>query len=218
MAEMQETLSVVEIFHSIQGEGTRAGLPCVLVRLGGCNLRCRWCDTPYAQTGGEGMSIDEILGRLGDFRCRLVEVTGGEPLAQAGCLDLLRRFCDEGYQTLLETNGSIDIAPVDSRVVKIVDFKCPSSGQEGHNRWENVARLAAGDEVKFVLADRGDYDYARRAAAEHSLVGRCTVLFSPAFGQLAPSDLAGWILADGLEVRLGLQLHKIIWPEKDRGA
>jgi 7-carboxy-7-deazaguanine synthase len=218
MAEMQETLSVVEIFHSIQGEGTRAGLPCVLVRLGGCNLRCRWCDTPYALRGGEGMSIDEILARVAKFHCRLVEVTGGEPLAQAGCLDLLRRLCDEGYQTLLETNGSVDISPVDSRVVKIVDFKCPSSGQEGHNLWANVAHLMAEDEVKFVLADRNDYDFAERVMAEHGLAGRCVVIFSPVFGRLAPSELAGWIIADGLDVRLGLQLHRIIWPDEERGV
>jgi 7-carboxy-7-deazaguanine synthase len=218
MAGMQPSLSVVEIFLSIQGEGSRAGLPCTIIRLSGCNLRCRWCDTAYAWSGGESTTIDEAIRRVGQLRCRLVEVTGGEPLAQPGSLELLRRLCDEGHQTLLETNGSIDISPVDRRVVRIVDFKCPSSGQDARNRWENVPHLGGSDEVKFVLGDWNDYNFAKQAVAAHGLTERCPVIFSPVFGLLAPRQLAEWILADGLDVRLGLQLHKIIWPEKQRGV
>jgi 7-carboxy-7-deazaguanine synthase len=218
MTLMRASLSVVEIFHSIQGEGSRAGLPCTLVRLGGCNLRCNWCDTPYAQEGGEPMGLEDVLGRVGELGCRRVEVTGGEPLTQPLCLELLRRLCDEGYQTLLETNGSLDISTVDPRVARIVDFKCPSSGQEGHNLWSNVASLTGRDEVKFVLADRNDYDFATRAVREQKLAGRCEVIFSPVWGRLAPVELARWILADGLDARLGLQLHKIIWPDRQRGV
>lgn len=217
MAPMAK-LTVCEIFLSIQGEGRSAGLPCAFVRLAGCNLRCSWCDTAYAWTGGEAMSIPQVLARLQQFPCRRVEVTGGEPLLQPGTLELLQRLCDRGWTVLLETNGSVDIAPVDGRVVRIVDFKCPSSGQEPKNLWANVAALRETDEVKFVLADRADYDYARDKVARHQLCRRCTVTFSPVFGQLDPAELAGWILADGLDVRLGLQLHKILWPSRDRGV
>jgi 7-carboxy-7-deazaguanine synthase len=217
MARMAK-LTVCEIFLSIQGEGRSSGLPCAFVRLAGCNLRCSWCDTAYAWTGGEAMSIAQVLARLEPFRCRRVEVTGGEPLAQEATLELLQRLCDGGYQVLLETNGSLDIAPVDRRVVRIVDFKCPSSGQESKNLWANVAALTDSDEVKFVVADRTDYDYACAKLIEHQLCGRCTGTFSPVFGRLDPGELAGWILADGLDVRLGLQLHKILWPGRSRGV
>jgi len=215
---MSETLAVSEIFLSIQGESARTGLPCTFVRLAGCNLRCAWCDTQYAWDGGETMSIDEIMRRVEAYRCRRVELTGGEPLIQPASLTLLGRLCRAGYETLLETNGSLDIAPVDKRVVKIVDFKCPSSGQAAANRWGNAKNLAAGDEVKFTIADRADFEFALAAVAEHGLADRCAVTFQPVAGRLAPAALAEWILTDGLDVRLGLQLHKIIWPDRVRGV
>ena len=211
-------LKVSEIFPSIQGEAARAGRPCALVRLAGCNLRCKWCDTPYAQQGGREMSVADVLGRVRQLGCKLVEVTGGEPLTQPAASELLRELCDAGYETLLETNGSLDISQVDPRVVRIVDFKCPSSGEDSQVRWANVASLTARDEVKFVLADRTDYEFARQAIAEHSLCEECPVIFSPAADQLVAATLAKWILEDNLDVRLGLQLHRIIWPGKDRGV
>ena len=216
---MSEDLIVNEIFKSIQGESTRAGLPCVMVRLAGCNLRCSWCDTLYARDPGAGrrMSVDEILARAAALGCGRVEVTGGEPLIQEACAELLRRLCEGGFETLLETNGSRDIAPLDPRVVRIVDFKCPASGQHHANRWANVAHLTARDEVKFVIADRRDYEFARAAVARHGLCDRCAVIFSPV-GVSAAAELARWILQDGLDVRLGLQLHKMIWPDRDRGV
>ena len=218
MATMADALKVVEIFLSIQGEGTRAGLPCTLVRLGGCNLRCTWCDTPYARDGGEEMSVEAVLARVEQLGCNRVEVTGGEPLDQPAAVELLRRLCDAGCEVLLETNGSMDIFAVDPRVARIVDFKCPASGQSAANRWANVAALTARDEVKFVLADRADYQFARDAVAARGLGDVCAVIFSPAAGRLAADELTGWILADGLDVRLGLQLHKIIWPDCERGV
>ena len=211
-------LRVNEIFLSIQGEGTRAGLPCVLVRLTGCNLRCDWCDTQYSWNEGDLLSVSEVLRRVGALGCKRVELTGGEPLLQDTAPDLLARLCDAGYETLLETNGSIDISMVDPRVVRIVDFKCPSSGQSERNLWDNVRHLAQGDEVKLVIADRADYEYARDVTLRHALIGRCTVIFSPVVLRLAPATLAQWILADALDVRLGLQLHRIIWPDQDRGV
>jgi len=216
---MSETVIVSEIFKSIQGESTRAGLPCVMVRLAGCNLRCAWCDTVYAQLAGAGdeMTLDDVLSRASELNCRRVEVTGGEPLTQPACEALLSRFCEAGFETLLETNGSQDIARVDPRVVRIVDFKCPSSGEQAANRWANVEHLTARDEVKFVIADRRDYEFARDALARHGLDRRCAVIFSPLHAA-APAQLASWILDDALDVRVGLQLHKIIWPDTDRGV
>jgi len=211
-------IKVNEIFLSIQGESTRAGLPCAIIRLTGCNLRCSWCDTRYAWQDGQDMTIDEVLARVDSLGCRRVEVTGGEPLIQPAAAELLRRLCDGGFETLLETNGSRDISQVDGRVVRIVDFKCPSSGQDHANMWENVSRLTARDEAKFVIADRRDYEFARAAVRERELTGRCPVIFSPAGGLLEPAKLAEWILADRLDVRLGVQLHKIIWPGRDRGV
>ena len=195
---MAETLTVNEIFLSIQGEGTRAGRPCTLIRLAGCNLRCRWCDTPYALDAGAGraMSLEEVLAEAARLGCRLVEVTGGEPLLQPAAASLLRRLCDDGCETLLETNGSQDVSAVDRRVVKIVDFKCPSSGEQNANLWENASHLTARDEVKFVIADREDYDFATAAVDRHGLAGRCAVIFTPAHGELAPATLGGWIIDD----------------------
>ena len=218
MAAVSETLTVNEIFRSIQGEGTRAGRPCTFVRLTGCNLRCAWCDTRYAWDEGADMPLEDILGRVDELGCGLVEVTGGEPLLQATTPELLKRLCDAGCETLVETNGSRDISQVDPRVVRIVDFKCPSSEQEAANRWENVGHLRETDEVKFVLAGWADYDFAGRALAARGLAERCPVVFSCVHGRLTAALLAEWILADGLNVRLGVQLHKMIWRDRDRGV
>ena len=218
---MNDRLIVSEIFLSIQGESTRAGLPCVLVRLAGCNLQCAWCDTPYARDAAQGKatSVAEVLAQAAQWPYRRVEVTGGEPLTQEACMELLQRFCDAGYETLLETNGSLNISAVDPRVIRIVDFKCPASGQTARNRWENVTALTDRDEVKFVLADRRDYEFACAAVAARRLAERAgAVIFSPVDDRLAPADLAEWVLRDGLDVRIGLQLHRIIWPGRQRGV
>ena len=211
-------LIVSEIFHSIQGEGTRAGLPCTFVRLAGCNLRCARCDTRYAMEDGQAMTVEDVLSRVEAFGCPRVEVTGGEPLLQEAAPELLWRLCDAGGEVLLETNGSLDIDLADRRVVRIVDFKAPSSGQEGSNLWSNVERLTPRDEVKFVVADRADFDWAVAAAQQHGLLVGCPVIFSPVLDRLKPATLAEWILAERMDVRLGLQLHKVIWPGEDRGV
>jgi len=218
MTPEPETLRVHEIVLTLQGEGTRAGLPCILVRLTGCNLHCTWCDTPHARTEGAAMTLDEILRRVEALPCRRVEVTGGAPLTQPAGPELLGRLLHAGYETLLETNGSIDLTPVERHVVKIVDFKCPSSGEHESNCWRNVHHLTPRDEVKFVLADRRDYEFARSAVGEHDLLEKVAVIFSPVFGRLEPAVLARWVLADGLDVRVGVQLHKMIWPDQDRGV
>ena len=213
-------LIISEIFLSIQGESTRAGLPCIMVRLAGCNLNCAWCDTSYARDSraGEAMSIEQVMNRIGELGCHLVEVTGGEPLCQPSCTELLTQLCDAGYEMLLETNGTKDLSAIDSRVIRIMDVKCPSSGHDGDTRWENISQLKEADEVKFVLAGRKDYEFARSVVREHNLIPQVgAVIFSPIQPQLKPAELAQWILADALDVRLGLQLHKIIWPDKDRG-
>ena len=215
---MAEMLKVNEIFLSLQGEGTRTGLPCSFVRLAGCNLRCKWCDTAYAWTDGQEMSVQNVLHRLEELACPRVEVTGGEPMIQPLTVELLRRLVEGGYETLLETNGSLDLAPVDGRVVKIVDFKCPSSGQAESFLRSNIDLLTPRDEVKFVLAGSEDFDFAVDVIRRHDLCARCAVILSPVLGRLAPANLAAWILAEKLDVRLGLQLHKIIWPDKDRGV
>jgi 7-carboxy-7-deazaguanine synthase len=210
-------LRVTEIFFSIQGESSHAGRPCAFVRLTGCNLRCRWCDSEYTFTGGEKMSIDEIVGKIKSYGTKLVEVTGGEPLAQAESLDLIKRLCDEGFELLIETSGSIDIAPVDRRATIILDIKCPGSGEAEKNRWENLQHLKPKDEIKFVIADRADYDWARRVIEERNLK-RWTVLLSPVWGEMDLRSLAEWMLADGLPARLQTQLHKHIWGPEARGV
>src|SRR6266568_6302317 len=182
-SSFKNMLRVTEIFYSIQGESSHAGRPCAFVRLTGCNLRCRWCDSEYTFTGGEKMSIDEILEKIKSYGTKLVEVTGGEPLAQAESLDLIERLCDEGYEVLIETSGSIDIAPVDRRATIILDIKCPGSGEVEKNRWENLQHLKPNDEIKFVIADRADYDWARRVIGERNL-SRLTVLLSPVWGEM----------------------------------
>jgi len=209
---------VNEIFLSIQGESRHAGLACTIVRLTGCNLRCTWCDTPYAYTEGEPMTLEAIMSRVGELGCKRVEVTGGEPLIQPAVPQLLRKLCDAGYITLLETNGSLDVGSVDPRVVKIVDVKCPSSGHVEANLWENLAKLTEKDEIKFVIADRRDYVFACRTIQRWNLRNGPAVTFSPVHGEMSPVQLAEWILADALDVRLGLQLHKIIWPGRTRGV
>jgi len=211
-------MRITEIFHSIQGESSYAGQPCVFVRLSGCPLRCTWCDTDYAFYGGQESSIDDIVLKVESYGCRLVEVTGGEPLAQPESLPLMTRLCDAGYTVLLETSGAIDMAPVDPRVHVILDVKCPGSGMTDRMHWPNLSLLTAKDEAKFVLANRTDYDWAREVLAEHDLASRCLVLFSPVFGSLDLRQLAEWILADRLPVRFQLQMHKYIWAPDMRGV
>ncbi len=205
------TLRVTEIFHSIQGESSRVGLPTVFVRLTGCPLRCVWCDTAYAFGGGEALAIDDVLQRVAAFDCDTVCVTGGEPLAQKGCLPLLDTLCDAGYSVSLETSGALDIGGVDPRVARIMDLKAPGSGEHEKNRWENLELLTANDELKFVLASREDYDWAVSACRQRRLFECCPVLFSPVQGQLDPAQLAQWILDDRLPLRFQLQLHKVLW-------
>ncbi|MDP2134039.1 MAG: 7-carboxy-7-deazaguanine synthase QueE [Sulfuritalea sp.] len=209
--EARDTLRVTEIFHSIQGESSRVGLPTVFVRLTGCPLRCTWCDTAYAFSGGELLSVADITGRVAGFGCVAVCVTGGEPLAQKNCLPLLVALCDAGHSVSLETSGALDIGGVDPRVARIVDLKAPGSGEAAKNRWENLDLLTPHDELKFVLASREDYDWAVSACRQRRLFERCTVLFSPVQGQLDPAQLAQWILDDRLPLRFQLQLHKVLW-------
>jgi 7-carboxy-7-deazaguanine synthase len=204
-------LRISEIFHSLQGESTRAGLPTVFVRLTGCPLRCAWCDTEHAFSGGEALSLAAILDRIAAFACPTVCVTGGEPLAQPNCLVLLTALCDAGYSVSLETSGALDIGAVDPRVSRIMDLKAPGSGESAKNRWENLACLRAADEIKIVLASRADYDWAKSVLGERRLAEKCPVLFSPVWDALPPAQLAGWILQDRLPVRFQLQLHKILW-------
>jgi 7-carboxy-7-deazaguanine synthase len=210
-------LRITEIFHSLQGESTRVGLPTTFIRLTGCPLRCVWCDTEYAFAGGERLSVTEILARVAKFGCPTVCVTGGEPLAQKECLDLLTALCDAGYSVSVETSGALDIAGIDARVSRIVDLKAPDSGEEDKNRWQNLGLLTARDEVKLVLASRKDYEWAKRMLDEHRLNERCPVVFSPVADRLPPAELAEWILRDRLPVRFQLQLHKILWgPQRGR--
>jgi 7-carboxy-7-deazaguanine synthase len=204
-------LRLTEIFFSLQGEASRAGLPTVFVRLTGCPLRCTWCDTTYSFTGGEPASIESVLAEVARYPARQVCVTGGEPLAQKDCLPLLAALCDAGYEVSLETSGAIDISGVDPRVSCIMDLKAPDSGECGRNLWENLPKLDARDEIKIVIASRADYEWARDAIREHRLDALCPVLLSPAAGLVEPATLAGWILEDGLNVRFQLQLHKLLW-------
>ncbi|MEE9288729.1 MAG: 7-carboxy-7-deazaguanine synthase QueE [Bacteroidota bacterium] len=211
-------LTVAEIFHSIQGESSHMGRPCVFVRLTYCNLRCVWCDTEYAFEGGTEMRIDEIINVVKSYNSTLVEVTGGEPLLQEGVHELMTRLCDGGYEVLLETGGSIDVSSVDSRVKRIVDIKCPGSGMEAKNYWKNIDYLRQFDEIKFVIADREDYEWAKAAMSTYELERKCPVLMSVVFGMLEPIQLAEWILEDRLNVRFQLQMHKYIWSPEMRGV
>lgn len=209
-------LRINEIFYSLQGETSRVGLPTVFVRLTGCPLRCGYCDTAYAFNEGVAMDIPAILEQVAAFAPRYVTVTGGEPLAQKECPALISALCDAGYSVSLETGGALDISRVDPRVSRIVDIKTPGSGEMAKNRWTNLALLTPHDELKFVICDAADYEWARQQVLEHQLSDRCPVLFSPVAGSLDPSQLADWILRDRLDVRFQLQLHKLLWRE-DRG-
>ena len=216
------TLKVSEIFFSIQGEGSRAGLPCVFIRLHGCGLRCEWCDTPYAldhADGGEMRSDNSVLAEISKYNCRFVEVTGGEPLEQEACFPFLTQLCDEGYTVAVETGGHVDVRAVDPRVILIMDLKCPCSGMMKKNMWSNLDYLKPTDEIKFVLREKEDYEWARTVLEERKLPSVCrNILFSPVFGELDPRHLAEWILADRLPVRLQLQMHKFIWEPEMRGV
>lgn len=213
-------LKVNEIFYSIQGESSYSGRPCVFVRLTGCNLRCSYCDTRYAYEEGEDLEMDQVIDRVKSHRCVLVEITGGEPLMQKDTPLLIQRLLDLGFEVILETNGSMDVSVVDSRCVKILDIKCPSSGEAKQNCLENVARLHRKDEIKFAIGSREDFDYAKSIlsfvnTAEGSIK---QPLFSPVYGKMTPELLAQWILADHLDVRMQIQLHKVIWGSETRGV
>lgn len=211
---MENRLRITEIFLSLQGEARDAGWPTVFVRLTGCPLRCGYCDTAYAFHGGEWHDVDAILAQVASHGVRHVCVTGGEPLAQKRCIGLLQRLCDAGYIVSLETSGAVDIGAVDPRVSRVLDIKTPGSGEVARNLWSNIALLTPRDQVKFVVCDRADYEWACGVVAEHRLHERCDVLFSPSFGQLPASDLADWIVADRPPVRYQLQLHKLLWNDE----
>ena len=212
-------LTVNEIFHSIQGESTHAGRPCVFVRLTACDLRCSWCDTTYAFHEGRKMSLDEVLGQVREYGCDVVEITGGEPLLQKEVYPLMQRLLDEGTTVMLETGGHISVEAVPEAVIRIIDVKCPGSGEAGKNHWANLDHLRPTDEIKFVIKDRGDYEYARDVVAKFALPGRCAAVhFSPVHGVQDARALAAWVLEDRLTVRVQLQLHKFIWDPATRGV
>ena len=211
-------MKISEIFTSIQGESTFCGFPCTFIRVAGCSLRCNYCDTPYAREGGNELKLDQILSRVRDSGISLVELTGGEPLLQDECYLLVTLLLEEGYNVLLETNGSVPLDKVDSRVVKIVDIKCPGSGMSDYMDFSNIAYLAQKDEVKFVISDREDFDWARKIIDRYGIVEKCTVLLSPVFSKIEAKKLARWIIEEKLSVRLQLQLHKFIWPDMSRGV
>lgn len=211
----ETTLRITEIFYSLQGETTTSGLPTAFIRLTGCPLRCNYCDTEYAFFGGEKYVLGQILEQVKGYQPRYVTVTGGEPLAQPNCLPLLKELCDAGYRVSLETSGALPIADVDQRVVVILDLKTPASGEAGRNLWENLPHLKNGDEIKFVICDRADYEWVRLKLDQYNLSdGRFELLFSPSQGQLEPAQLAQWIMEDNLPVRLQMQLHKQLWGDK----
>ncbi len=214
----ENNLLISEIFKSIQGESTYVGLPCIFVRLTGCNLRCTYCDTEYAFYDGKWMRLEEILDEVASFGVRLVEVTGGEPLLQPAVYELVRKLCDQDYKVLVETGGQVDISPVDQRATIVMDIKCPGSGEAEKNRWENLDHLKPSDEVKFVIADRPDFDWAIDVARRERLCEKLTVLFSPVQDQLDPTQLAEWVLQENLPLRFQHQLHKLLWPEVERGV
>jgi 7-carboxy-7-deazaguanine synthase len=211
---LSERLRVSEVFLSLQGESTNVGLPTVFVRLTGCPLRCSYCDTEYAFRGGESIQLPDLLARVAQFQVRHVTVTGGEPLAQPACLPLLRQLCDVGYNVSLETSGALDISQVDARVTKVLDLKTPASGEVSKNRFQNLNYLAPRDQIKFVICDRADYEWARSQIQERRLVGRCELLFSPAYQQQDATRLAEWVLDDRLAVRVQVQLHKLLWGDE----
>jgi len=209
-----ERLRITEIFYSLQGEARTVGYPTVFIRLTGCPLRCGYCDTEYAFYGGQWMAFDDILGRVRSHQPRFVTVTGGEPLAQKPCRDLLATLCEAGYEVSLETSGALDIGGIDPRVSIVMDLKTPGSGEEAKNLYANIQLLQPKDQVKFVICDRADYEWSRAKLAEYKLIGVCELLFSPTYGQIEPKQLAEWILADNLPVRMQVQLHKFLWGEE----
>ena len=213
-------LRVTEIFRSIQGESTHAGRPCTFVRLTGCPMRCNWCDSEYTFTGGESVSIEEVMGKVRAFGCKLVEITGGEPLAQREAFDLIKRLCGEGYEVLIETGGYVSTEDVDLRAKVILDVKCPASGEAERNHWPNLTRVRPEcDEVKFVVADRADWDFARRVVEEYDLEHRAkSILISPAWDEIDLKELASWIVESGMNLRMQLQMHKYIWGPDARGV
>ncbi|MEK9135955.1 MAG: radical SAM protein [Bacteroidota bacterium] len=211
-------LVVNEIFHSMQGESSHMGRPCVFVRLTYCNLRCTYCDTEHAFYEGSSMEVDEVLQKVRSYRCNLVEITGGEPLMHEGVYGLMAALCDQGYEVLLETGGSLDISRVDQRVKRIMDLKCPSSGMLKKNLWTNIEHLRPTDEVKFVIGNREDFDWSVETIRRYGLIDRCPVLMSVVFGVLEPVTLAEWILESGLNVRFQLQMHKYVWEPATRGV
>lgn len=208
-----KSLRITEIFHSLQGESVTVGLPTVFVRLTGCPLRCTYCDTAYAFNGGNQVPMDEILARIAAFNCKHVCVTGGEPLAQPGCIELLKRLCDAGHAVSIETSGARDIAAIDERVMIVMDLKTPDSGECEKNLFTNIPHLKPTDQIKFVLCSREDYEWARTMLTEHHLTKRAHILFSPSWNQLNPTTLADWIIQDGLPIRFQLQLHKMLWND-----
>jgi len=211
-------LKVNEIYHSIQGESSKSGLPCVFVRLTYCNLRCTYCDTEYAFYEGEDKSIAEIINEVKKYNCKLIEVTGGEPLVQKECLELMKKLCDEGFDVMLETGGSLPIKDVDNRVLIIMDLKCPSSKMEKKNLYENIDYLKPKDELKFVIGNREDYDWSKKIITEYDLKNKSKILFSVVFGELEPVSLVNWIIEDKLDVRYQLQMHKYIWHPEEKGV
>jgi 7-carboxy-7-deazaguanine synthase len=211
-------LKVNEIYYSIQGEGSSAGLPCVFVRLTYCNLRCTYCDTEYAFYKGKDYSIESIINEVKKYDCKLVEVTGGEPLMQSECLDLMKKLCDEEFKVLLETGGSLPISEVDKRVKTIMDLKCPSSKMMRKNLYENIDHIKSKDEIKFVIGNREDYEWTKEIMDKYKLNDKCEILFSVVFGELEPLTLVNWVLEDRLKVRFQLQMHKFIWDPQAKGV
>lgn len=212
-------MKVIEQFSSIQGESTYAGLPCVFIRLSGCNLRCGYCDTQYAYDGGAEITVDDIARRVKETGINLVEVTGGEPLLQGEeTLSLIRKLLEEGHEVLVETNGSKSIKGIDGRAVVVMDLKTPGSGMSGEMDFSNLESIKPSDEIKFVICDRGDYDWSKQVISDYGLVGRCVLLFSAASGRLAPRDLSEWVLKDGLDVRINVQMQKYIFGPEERGV
>ncbi len=215
-------INISEIFHSIQGEGSRAGERCVFVRLQGCPLRCRWCDTPYAldlKRIENKMTQDEIIDKIKTYNCNQVMFTGGEPLSQPEIIPIMQHLCDNGFEVFLETAGNVSIANIDKRIIKIMDMKCPASGMSKHNNYDNLALLGDDDELKFVVAGRDDYHWAKKLCDDYLLYdNKCTILFSPVFGELKPAELTEWIIEDNLPVRLNIQIHKYIWGQEKRGV
>ena len=211
-------LRINEIYYSIQGESSFTGLPCIFIRLTYCNLRCSYCDSEYTFHEGNDMSINQILEKIKEYPCKLVEVTGGEPLFQKECINLLQELINSGYNVLLETSGSLTIKSVPKEVINIIDFKCPTSNMEKKNLWENIDYLTSKDEVKFVIGNRQDYDWAKDKIKQYHISDKCNVLMSPTYNEIEEKEIVKWILEDSLDVRFQIQLHKKIWPEEERGV